>query len=226
VWRKRLELFLTSRRNIAGCVGGIGGIGLLAFGITSGGVGLGIVAGLYVIGYLAARPEKGIGLSLVDTGDSADMKRGLERLLASIRFRVTDDVYQRVGSIAYSIVQTLPNDGRANDPTDPNVNLIRQTALNYLPQALDAYLSIPRIYAERRAVSGGKTAHEILMDQLDLMDQKMKEAADDIAANDTERLLTNARFLQERFANSSLEPATASVPANQMGQSHDGPGIL
>ena len=61
------------------------------------------------------------------------------------------------------------------------------------------------------------------MDQLNLMDQKMKEAADDIAADDTERLLTNARFLQERFASSSLEPATAAVAATQ---SHDGPGIL
>lgn len=223
MWRKRLELFLTSRRNIAGCVGGVGGIGLLLFGITSGGVGLGIVAGLYVIGYLAARPEQGVGLSAIDSGDSADIKKGLERLLASIRFRVTDDVYQRVGSIAYSIVQTLPDNGRTVDPTDPNVNLIRQTALSYLPQALDAYLSIPRIYAERRPVAGGQTAHQILMDQLNLMDQKMKEAADDIAANDTERLLTNARFLQERFASSSLEPATAAVGATQ---SHDGPGIL
>jgi hypothetical protein len=226
MWRKRLELFLTSRRNVAGCLGGIGGIGLLLFGITSGGVGLGIIAGLYVIGYLAARPESGVGVALVDSTDTNQIKKGLERLLASIRFRVTDDVYQRVGSIAYSIVQTLPNDGQSNDPTDPNVNLIRQTALNYLPQALDAYLSIPRIYAERRPVAGGKTAHQILIDQLDLMDQKMKEAADDIAANDTERLLTNARFLQERFANSSLEPAAATISAGQPGQSPGGPGIL
>ena len=223
MWRKRLEFYLTSRRNIAGCIGGLAGIGLLAFGITSGGVGLGVIAGLYTIGYLAARPEKGLGVDLFGNDDSDDIKRGLERLLASIRFRVTDDVYQRVGSIAYSIVQTLPSNGRAVDPTDPNVNLIRQTALNYLPQALDAYLSIPRIYAERRPVAGGRTAHQILMDQLNLMDQKMKEAADDIAANDTERLLTNARFLQERFANSSLEPATATVAA---GPSREGPGIL
>jgi hypothetical protein len=55
----------------------------------------------------------------------------------------------------------------------------------------------------------------------------MKEAADDIAANDTERLLTNARFLQERFASSSLEPATATATAAVgASQSHDGPGIL
>jgi hypothetical protein len=218
-WRRRLELFLSSRRNIAGCILGLAGIGLLAFGVTSGIVGIGVVAGLYAIGYLAARPETGLRLTLFDTDDSGEIRKGLERLLQTIRGRVADDVYQRVGGICYSIVQTLPNDGRASDPTDPNVNLIRQTALNYLPQALDAYLSIPRIYAERRPVVGGRTPHDILMDQLSLMDTKMDEAAEDVARNDTQRLLTNARFLQERFAASSLEPATSA-------QVQDGPHIL
>lgn len=222
--RRRLELFLTSRRNIAGCILGFAGVGLLIFGVTSGPVGLGVVAGLYAIGYLAAQPEKGLRVSLFDTDDDAeDIKHGLERLLATIRYRVSDDIYQRVGAIAYSIVQTLPTDGRAIDPTDPNVNLIRQTALNYLPQALDAYLSIPRIYAERRPIAAGQTAHQVLIDQLNLMDQKMKEAAEDIARNDTERLLTHARFLQERFASSALQPSALSVGA---GQSNDGPNIL
>src|SRR4051794_26979080 len=148
-WRRKLELFLSSRRNIAGSILGLAGIGLFAFGVTSGIVGIGIVAGLYALGFLAARPETGLRLTLFDSDDSDEIRKGLERLLFTIRNRVADDVYQRVGGICYSIVQTLPTDGHANDPTDPNVNLIRQTALNYLPQALDAYLTIPRIYAER-----------------------------------------------------------------------------
>ncbi len=194
------------------------GLGLLAVGLTSGVVGVGIVAGLYAIGFLAARPETGLRLSLFETDDASQIRSGLERLLSSIRFRVSDDVYQRVGAIAYEIVQTLPTNGRDLDATDPNVNIIRQTALNYLPQALDAYLAIPRIYAERRQVSGDKTPHDILMEQLNLMADKMRETADDIARNDTERLLVNARFLQERFANNSLEPA---VPANTGAPSED-----
>jgi hypothetical protein len=225
--RRKLELFLSSRRNIAGCILGLAGIGLFAFGITSGIVGVGIVAGLYALGYLAAGPESGLRLTFFESDDSDQIRKGLERLLYTIRNRVADDVYQRVGGICYSIVQTLPTNGRANDPTDPNVNLIRQTALNYLPQALDAYLSIPRIYAERRPVAGGKTPHDILMDQLNLMDTKMREAAEDIARNDTERLLTNARFLQERFATSALEPSAVAVgAATTSGHAQDGPHIL
>jgi hypothetical protein len=173
-WRRRLELFLGSRRNIA----------------------------------------------MFDSDDADEIRTGLQRLLNTIRGRVADDVYQAVGRICYSIAQTLPTNGRPSDPTDPNVNLIRQTGLNYLPQALDAYLSIPRTYAERRPVVSGKTPHDILMDQLNLMDTKMREAAEDLARSDTERLLTNARFLQERFATSSLQPAAV---ANQV---QDGPHIL
>ena len=32
---------------------------------------------------------------------------------------------------------------------DPTVMLIRQTALHYVPKALNDYLAIPRMYAER-----------------------------------------------------------------------------
>lgn len=222
--RRRLELFLSSRRNLAGTLLGLVGVGLFIVGVTAGAVGVGVVAGLYAIGYLAARPEQGLRLSVFDSDNSAEIRSGLERILAGIRYRVSDDIYQRVGAIAYSIVQTLPDSGHQVDPTDPNVNLIRQTALNYLPQALDAYLSIPRIYAERRPVANGKTPHQVLIDQLDLMNQKMKEASEDLARNDTERLLVNARFLQDRFANSALEPAIATVVGGDPPQ--DGPRIL
>jgi len=213
----RLEPFLYSRKNIAGCLLGIGGLALLFLGVTSGVLGLGVVAGLYAIGYLVVPPERGLAVTLFNTEDTKDITSGLSRLLSSIQFRVADDVYNEVGSIAHSIVLTLPSNGTGIDPADPNVNLIRQTALSYLPQALDAYLAIPRIFAERRPVQDGKTAHDILLEQLNLMNTKMKEVANDIAQNDTERLLANARFVQERFASSALQlaPATATAAPDQ-----------
>jgi len=207
----RIEPFLYSRKNIFGCLLGIGGLALLFAGITSGLIGLGVVAGMYAIGYLVAPPERGVAVTLFDTQDSHDITEGLNKLLVSIRFRVADDVYNEVGSIAHEIVQTLPQNGAGIDPADPNVNLIRQTALSYLPQALDAYLAIPRIYAERRPVQDGKTAHDVLMSQLDLMNSRMKEMADAITQNDTQRLLANARFVQDRFATSSIQLSPEKV---------------
>ncbi|HEY5519050.1 MAG TPA: hypothetical protein VIK08_00180 [Candidatus Limnocylindrales bacterium] len=220
----RIEPILYSRKNIAGCLLALGGLALYFLGITSGLIGLAVIAGLYGIGYLVVPPERGLAVTLFGTEDTHDITNGLTRLLASIRFRVADDVYNEVGSICHAIVETLPANGTGINPADPNVNLIRQTALSYLPQALDAYLAIPRLYAERRTVQDGKTAHDILMDQLNLMDSKMKEMANAIAQNDTERLLANARFVQDRFASSALQLTPASVAAAAQGS--DGTKIV
>ncbi len=220
----RIEPFLYSRKNIAGCLLGLGGLALYFLGITSGLIGLAVVAGLYGIGYLVVPPERGLAVTLFGTEDTHDITNGLTRLLASIRFRVADDVYNEVGSIARTIVETLPQNGTGIDPADPNVNLIRQTALSYLPQALDAYLAIPRLYAEGRQVQDGKTAHDVLMDQLKLMDSKMTEMANAIAQNDTDQLLANARFVQDRFASSTLQLTQAKVAAAAQGS--DGTKIV
>ena len=40
----------------------------------------------------------------------------------------------------------------------------------------------------------------MLLEQLELMDSKMREVADDIARHDSDRLLANGRFIAERFA--------------------------
>jgi hypothetical protein len=222
-FQRRIERFLYSRKNIAGALLAVAGVGLFVLGITGGWVGLGVIGLLYAAGYLVVPSERGLRLTLSNSQDSRDIRDGLNRLMTSIRYRVADDVYNRVGSIAHAILQTLPQDGGSIDATDPNVNLIRQTALAYLPQALDAYLAIPRIYAERRPISHGKTAHDVLLDQLNIMDAKMREVAEDIALKDTDRLLANVRFLQERFADSSLELDAARVPAPVSG---DGPRIV
>jgi hypothetical protein len=208
---RRLEPFLYSRKNIAGSLMALGGLGLFFAGVTGGLLGLGIIGGLYAIGYLVVPRERGVRLDLFgananENENAQEVRVGLDRLLRSIRGRVADDIYRRVESIRDSIIVTLPREGGgANiDESDPNVHLIRRTALAYLPQALDSYLAVPRFYAEMRPVADGRTPHDVLLEQLNLMDQKMQEVAEDVVTHDSERLLAHGRFLQERFADSSL----------------------
>ena len=210
-WR-RIEPFLYSRRNIAGSVLALGGLLLYFLGVTSGPVGLGVIAALYAVGYLVVRPERGLQLNLEATDDANQIRDGLQRLLISIHGRVADDIYLRVQSIRDSILATLPQNADDDQSAiDPNVYLIRRTALTYLPQALDAYLAVPRIYAESRPVADGRTPHDVMLEQLNLMDSKMREVADDIVRHDSEKLLAHGRFLQERFAGSELKLTPAQV---------------
>jgi hypothetical protein len=208
---QRLEPFLYSRRNLAGTVLALGGLALYFAGVIGGVLWLPVVAALYLIGVLVVPPEQGLDLRLSAAQDAGQIRSGLDRLLSSIRGRVADDIYAKVVSIRDSILLTLPGERSNVDASDPNVYLIRQTALDYLPTALSTYLAMPRVFAERRAVAAGRTPHDALLEQLDLMDRKMQEAADDIARHDSDRLLANGRFLAERFATSSLDLSSASA---------------
>ena len=46
----------------------------------------------------------------------------------------------------------------------------------------------------------GKTAKEILIEQLDLLDEEMKKILVDLHERDTQALVTHGRFLRKKFA--------------------------
>jgi len=216
----RLTHYLYSRKNLVGSLLALGGLAL-HFGLMLlvGGPGLGllflpVVVGLYLAGALLTPGEPQLDLVLDASADSEEVRRGLDRLVKQVRGRVAPDIQAKVESIRDSILVTLDAEG-GRVAGDPTVHLIRQTALDYLPTALASYLALPRAYAERRAVAGGRTPHAALLEQLDLMDVKMKDAADAILAHDSEKLLANGRFLADRFAVSSLSldaPGAAAAP--------------
>jgi len=216
---RQLESFLYSRRNIVGSALALGGLGLHFVGLVGGVIWLPITVGLYLIGVLLVPGERGLALQLGAAEDASEVRDGLSRLLKALRGKVADDLYAKVVSIQGSILGTLDTESSAGDGADPNVYLIRQTALAYLPDAFATYLRMPRIMAERRAIAGGRTPHDVLLDQLDLMDRRLADVADDIARHDSDKLLANGRFLAEKFGVSSLnvdadaQPAAAAVPA-------------
>ncbi len=215
----RIGPFLSSRGNVVGSLLALGCLACLVLGVPGGVLWLPAAVVLYVIGVLIVPAQRGLKLEPAKVQDADEVSAGLERLLVNIHGRVADDIYVRVDSIHHSIASTLPSNGTA-DTTDPSVFLVRQTALNYLPQALDAYLAVPRSYAEGRTVAGGQTPHDALLQQLDLMDARLHDVSEAMIQHDSDRLLANTRFLAERFAGSSLRltAPVAATPAEQATQ--------
>ena len=208
----RLESFLYSRRNIVGTALALGGPALFALGIVGAPIWVPITAGLYAIGYLLVPGEPELDLRLGAAQDATEVREGLDRFLRSIRGKVADDLYAKAVRIRDSIVGTLGAEGAENE-ADPNVYLIRQTALSYLPEAFATYLKMPRVMAERRRVADGQTPHDVLLGQLDLMDRRLEDVGDDIARHDSDKLLANGRFLAEKFGSSAfqLDPAAEAA---------------
>ena len=216
---RRVEAFLYSRRNIVGSLLAIGGLALHFVGLVGGIAWLPITVALYLIGVLLVPGDRGLGISIGAAQDAAEVRDGLDRLIRALRGKVADDLYAKVVSIQASILATLAIEGAPGDGADPNVFLIRQTALAYLPDAFSTYLRMPRAMAERRAIAGGRTPHDVLKEQLDLMDRRLADVADDMARHDSDKLLANGRFLADKFGVSSLrldgaaEATSVSTPA-------------
>ncbi len=201
---ERLLRALRWRGSLAGLVLGVGaGVVLAVSGLVSGPLAALPVAAALVAVVLLAPGGRVPDLSIAATDDEVQVREALDRMMIALRFKVADDLMDEVKRVRASIMLTLEvESGRVAG--DPTVHLIRRTALDYLPTALAAYLKLPRVEAEQRAVADGRTPHDVLIEQLQLMEVKMREAADAILAHDSEALLANGRFLVDRFATSSL----------------------
>jgi ABC-type nickel/cobalt efflux system permease component RcnA len=90
-------------------------------------------------------------------------------------------------------------------PFSQDLYLVRQTATDYLPRTLNNFQSMPPEAVDRPLHPGGKTARQELQAQLDLLDSKLDEIAQDLQRQDADRLLANRRFLESRFGEREKE---------------------
>jgi hypothetical protein len=87
--------------------------------------------------------------------------------------------------------------------------VLQRTRTDYLPATLDAYLALPPEFAEIKVAPDGRTALQVLKDQLGLLDGKLDEIAEDLQRQNVDRLLANERFLADHFGR---QPAELSIP--------------
>ena len=198
--RTRLLLFLYSKRNMTGSLLALAGLGLHLAGFVQS-FWLAIVAGLYGIGYLVAPQSRGYVVSLGSELTAEAIGGKLDDFVRSLRGQVEPDVLERVQHIAASIHTLLPRLLAQESLGDKTLFTVRQTALEYLPTTLQNYINIPSSFRRLHAVRDGKTPKALLLEQLDLLDGKMKEIVTSVAENDTQALLVNGRFLEEKFGN-------------------------
>lgn len=196
--RRRTILFLYSRPNIVGSLLALVGLLLYFSGVIQGPLALFVVIGLYLAGVIGVRRSR---MSLQEFQQAATQAEIHEKLLQMdrrLRRRVPKEIYGKFAAIRKSIEEILPYILDINS-ADPHIFTIRQTALVYLPKALENYLNLPPEYARFHPVQGKKTAQALMLEQLTILEREMKEIADDFHKNDSQRLIAHGRFLEERF---------------------------
>ncbi|MHC1770390.1 MAG: hypothetical protein AB9907_01415 [Flexilinea sp.] len=195
--KQKFLLYLYGTPNIIGCLLGILGLALFFMGIINQFWFL-IIIGLYAIGVLATPRSSNYELSMKNQLTADDIREELDDLIRKIKRKVPNDVFEVVQNIKVSILEVLPQIVDLSD-SDYNIYTIRKTALDYLPASLQNYINLPPAYANFHLVKDGKTSKQLLLEQLNLLDQEMKETVRLVYANDTQKLMIQGQFLKEKF---------------------------
>ena len=145
-------------------------------------------------------PERPV-LPEVPTSD--DLLAALDAVESMVaRGVVPAPVASRVSRVSRTVRDTIPRLSNLGAGSQQAYNVMA-TATDYLPEAIDGYLRLPRQWADSRPVDRGKTSLMILIDQLDLLAATMDKVFDAVCRADAAALVAHGRFLAEKFGHAS-----------------------
>lgn len=194
---ERLLLYLYGTPNIVGSLLGIVGLLLFFAGVIQD-FWFVIIPGLYLIGVLLTPKQTQYDLQLQNQFSADAVRNELNELVNKISKRTPPEILAKVESIKESVFSILPI-LTTTGGGDRNLYTVRQMVFDYLPAALQNYLNLPPAFANLHPIRNGKTARQLLSEQLDLMDHEMKEIVVSVSENDTQKLLVHGRFLEAKF---------------------------
>lgn len=196
----RLGAYLTGRKNLAGSTMALLGAAL-ALADPVGPAGIVLVVGFYLAGALAMPSNRAISRY---GWDPLDIASALTNEIAAVSGRVPPLVIERIQQIELTIrSEILPGIDHL-PPGSLELYLIERTARDYLPAAVDAYLRLPGEYVSSQPGSRGRTALDVLLEELGLLDAEMRRIAELVHRTDMDRLLAHRRFLADRFGRKEL----------------------
>lgn len=193
----RALLFLYSNGNIAGCALALLGPALLFAGVIGTGWLL-ITAGLYVAGFLFAGRPPAVQRRIEDSLTREEILARLDSMVRTALPHLTTTMATHLESIRTSIGEVLPR-MLGTGTFDADLFTVKETVLRYLPETLANYIELPPVFRTTRALKDGKTARELLSEQLLLLDDKMQEVVANVASSDAQALLANGKFLETKF---------------------------
>ncbi|MEV6828166.1 hypothetical protein [Amycolatopsis sp. NPDC051102] len=182
--------YLGSTKNLAGCVGGLIGVGLYLTGVV-GWFWPFVVAALYAAGALLAPGEK---VRLVPDA-SAGLRQSLDGLEAAVSAqasRMPTSSVDTVHRIAEVLRDLLSRPQRLS--ADPELqHAVARLAGTDLPLSLETYLNLPWWFVARRAGAGAE-----LVAQLGLLEAEAHRVAERFYATEVDRQADHTRYLRDR----------------------------
>jgi len=190
-------LFLYSTRNLVGSVLAIGGLALFFAGVISD-WWFPIVAGLYALGWLAVPGNQELELKVRNEATQANLVDSLDELISASRPRLPAEATERLDRI-HTVVTALAPKLFSGDVAMEHVVTLVHAVTRDLPGTVKNYLRLPAAFASIHVVENGKTARQLLLEQLDILDVQLAKIATNIYQDDAQALVSNGWFLKEKF---------------------------
>jgi hypothetical protein len=162
--------------------------------------GLLLVPLLYAVGALVAPRRRRVVAGV----DARDVQRSLRDVQDRALPPVPKEIRFKIKRITTSITELLPRASALGDGS-PDTYVLVRCGTDYLPTAFQAYLDLPRHYADHCVVADGKTPLALLSEQLDMLTTQIDQIADRINGIHADRLIANGRFLSQKFARGPLD---------------------
>lgn len=150
-----------------------------------------------------------------------EVRNKLDRLMANYRPQLSMRLADKVRDIREHVLALLPQMYESGAGMSQELYNVRQTALEYLPNALEKYSSLPSDFATTRRLSNGQTAEEALLEQLALLDDTMVALLGGVYHDDAQELLIHGRFLKEKFTDTPFSFSDDTEAASQIPSSDD-----
>ncbi|MGN8247307.1 hypothetical protein ACTHAM_001481 [Cellulomonas soli] len=168
-----------------------------------------------------AEPERA-ALPSAPTAD--DLEVALVRVEAMVAAgAVPAPVASRVARVVRVVRDTVPRLDRLGAGSQDAYDVMA-TATRYLPEAVGAYLRLPREWANSRPVDNGRSSLLVLVDQLDLLGRTMDQVLDAVTRADAVALVAHGRFLAEKFGHPEGSGALSLGAAPVVPPASAGPG--
>jgi hypothetical protein len=193
----KLWLFFYGNGNIAGSALALLGPILLFAGVIEA-YWLPITLGLYAAGFTLARGRPELERQIEHTLTAEETLARFDALVARANPHLTPDMREHLTSVRSSVAEVLPRLLAAQALND-DLFTVRETVLRYVPETLANYVALPPVFRVTHVLKDGKTARQLLAEQLAILDDKLREVVANVAARDAQALLENGRFLELKF---------------------------
>jgi hypothetical protein len=89
-----------------------------------------------------------------------------------------------------------------------SLHLVERTLAEYLPATLSTYQSLAPAAAAGTPLPDGRTGQRVLQDELDILEARLDEVANELWLADVGRLLANERFLRDHVGSGPMGELT------------------